>query len=795
MKVPMSWFNDYTNVDGIGPREYAEALTLTGSKVETVENMGKDIQNVVCGKILEIEEHPDSDHMVICKVDVGDEVLQIVTGAPNVKVGQIVPVAKNDSYLPGGIHIKTGKLRGVESYGMLCSHEELGLSESALSWEPEYGILVLPEDTKIGMDIKDFFGLNEEVVEFEITSNRPDCFSVIGLARETAATFGKPFSVPVPTYSETAENIADTVSVSVENPDKCLRYTAKMINNVKIGPSPAWMVHRLKASGIRSINNIVDITNYILLEYGQPMHAFDLRHLSGGKIIVRNAADGEVIKTLDEQDRTLNSNDLVIADDEKAVAIAGVMGGFNSEIEEDTTTVVFESATFDAVSVRLTAQKAGLRTEASSRYEKGLDVNNTVPAINRACQLVEELGCGEVVGGMIDVVGNVKAPTVLPFRPEKINAFLGIDISKEEMAGYLETIEFKVDLDKMEITVPSFRPDIEAEADVAEEVARFYGYNKIPTTLIANSETTKGSYSPIQKFRKDLGTMLTSQGMYEIYTFTFIGENEFDKLNLPKDSAFRNAVKIRNPLGEDTSIMRTTMLASMLETLSYNYNRKNEEARLFEISKAYIPTEKGQLPNEPEKLAIGMYGKDMDFFDLKGAVEEIIDGLNIKNITWKPLTTCPTLHPGRSAALMVGDKQIGILGQVHPTVCKNFDMDKNCFVAEIDVLPLFENVDENIKYKALPKFPAAERDIAVLVDKTALVGDLEATIAKASGALLENIKLFDVYEGDRIPEDKKSVAFAISFRAADRSLTSEEVNKVFNKIVKDLQFKNNAQLR
>lgn len=795
MKVPMSWFNDYTNVDGIGPREYAEALTLTGSKVETVENMGADIQNVVTGKILEITEHPDSDHMVICKVDVGEEVLQIVTGAPNVKVGQIVPVAKNDSYLPGGVHIKTGKLRGVESYGMLCSHEELGLSESDLAWEPEYGILVLPEDTKVGMDIKDFFGLNEEVVEFEITSNRPDCFSVIGLARETAATFGKPFNVPTPVYKENNENIADTISVTVENPDKCLRYTAKMIKNVKIGPSPAWMVHRLKASGIRSINNIVDITNYILLEYGQPMHAFDLRHLSGGKIIVRNAGDGEIIKTLDEQDRTLNSNDLVIADAEKAVAIAGVMGGFNSEIEDDTTTVVFESATFDAVSVRLTAQKAGLRTEASSRYEKGLDVNNTIPAINRACQLVEELGCGEVVGGMIDVVGNVKAPTVLPFRPEKINAFLGIDISKEEMAGYLTTIEFGVDLDKMEITVPSFRPDIEAEADVAEEVARFYGYNKIPTTLIANSETTKGSYSPIQKFRKDLSAMLTAQGMYEIYTFTFIGENEFDKLNLSKESPFRNAVRIRNPLGEDTSIMRTTMLASMLETISYNYNRKNEEARLFEISKTYIPTEPGKLPNEPEKLAIGMYGKDMDFFDLKGAVEEIIDGLNIKGITWQRLTTCPSLHPGRSAALMVGDTQIGILGQVHPTVCKNFGIDTDCFVAEIDVLPLFENVNDNIKYKALPKFPAAERDIAVLVDKTALVGDLEATIAKASGQLLESIKLFDVYEGDRIPEDKKSVAFAISFRAADRSLTSEEVNKVFNKIVKDLQFKNNAQLR
>ena len=794
MKVPMSWFNDYTNVDGIAPREYAEALTLTGSKVETVENMGADIQNVVTGKILEITEHPDSDHMVICKVDVKDEILQIVTGAPNVKVGQIVPVAKNDSYLPGGVHIKTGKLRGVESYGMLCSHEELGLSESDLSWEPEYGILVLPENTEVGMDIKDFFGLNEEVVEFEITSNRPDCFSVIGLARETAATFGKPFSVPVPTYNETTENIADTISVTVENPDKCLRYTAKMIKNVKIGPSPAWMVHRLKAAGIRSINNIVDITNYILLEYGQPMHAFDLRHLAGGKIIVRNAEDGEVIKTLDEQDRTLNQNDLVIADAEKAVAIAGVMGGFNSEIEDDTTTVVFESATFDAVSVRLTAQKAGLRTEASSRYEKGLDVNNTIPAINRACQLVEELGCGEIVGGMIDVVGNVPAPTVLAFRPEKINAFLGIDISKEEMAGYLTTIDFKVDLDKMEITVPSFRPDVVAEADVAEEFARFYGYNKIPTTLISG-EATKGSYSPLQKFRKDLSGMLTAQGMYEIYTFTFIGENEFDKLSLPSDISFRNAVRIRNPLGEDTSIMRTTMLASMLETLSYNYNRKNEEAKLFEISKTYIPTVAGQLPNEPEKLAIGMYGKDIDFFCLKGALEEIIEGLNLKGISWSPLTTCPSLHPGRAASLMIGDKQIGILGQVHPTVCKNFDIDTTCFVAEIDILPLFEAVDNNVKYKALPKFPAAERDIAVLVDKTALVGDLEATIAKASGALLENIRLFDVYEGDRIPEDKKSVAFAISFRAADRSLTSEEVNKVFNKIVKDLQFKNNAQLR
>lgn len=794
MKVPMSWFNDYTDVTGIAPREYTEALTMTGSKVETVENIGKDIQNVVTGKILEVTDHPDSDHMVICKVDVGDEVLQIVTGAPNVKVGQIVPVAKNDSYLPGGVHIKTGKLRGVESFGMLCSHEELGLTEADLSWDPEYGILILPEDTKIGMDIKDFFGLNEEVIEFEITSNRPDCFSVIGLARETAATFRKPFNVETPTFTENSENIADAISVTVENPDKCLRYSARMIKNVKIGPSPAWMVRRLKAAGIRSINNIVDITNYILLEYGQPMHAFDLRHLAGGKIIVRNAKDGEVIKTLDEQDRTLNSNDLVIADAEKAVAIAGVMGGFNSEIEEDTTTVIFESATFDAVSVRLTAQKVGLRTESSSRFEKGLDPNNTVPAIERACQLVEMLGCGENVGGMIDVKGNIKDAVTLDFRPEKINSFLGIDISKEEMAGYLEAIDFTVDLDNMKLTAPTFRPDIEAEADVAEEIARFYGYDKIPTTLLSG-EATKGMYSPMQSFRRNLSDALIAQGMYETFTFTFTGTDDFDKLNLPADSAFRNAVKIRNPLGEDTSIMRTTTLASMLKNLSYNFSHKNEDVKLFEISKVYIPTQPGNLPNEPEKLSMGMYGKDVDFFDIKGILEAAFDALNMKGIAWKQLTDCPSLHPGRAAALYVGDNKIGIVGEVHPQVLENFDIDIPCYVAEIDIEGMFGCVNDNIKYKALPKFPAAERDIAVLVDKTALVGDLEATMIKASGDLLESIKLFDIYEGDRIPEGKKSLAFAISFRAADRSLTSEEVNKVFNKIVKDLQYKNNAQLR
>ncbi len=794
MKVPMSWFNDYTDISGVTTKEYNDAVTMSGSKVETIENMGKDIQNVVTGKILEITEHPDSDHMVICKVDVSDEVLQIVTGAPNVKVGQIVPVAKNDSYLPGGVHIKTGKLRGVESFGMLCSHEELGLTEADLSWTPEYGILVLPEDTKVGMDIKDFFGLNEEIVEYEITSNRPDCFSVIGLARETAATFKKPFHVDTPKFTENSENIGNTLSVTVENPEKCLRYCARMVKNVKIAQSPDWMKRRLKACGIRPINNIVDITNYILLEYGQPMHAFDLRQLTDGKIVVRDAYDGEVIKTLDEEDRTLDKNDLVISDGTRAVAIAGVMGGFNSEIKDDTTTVIFESATFDAVSVRLTAQKVGLRTEASSRYEKGLDPNNTVPAIERACELVEMLGCGENVGGIIDVKGNMKPKNVIKFRPDKINAFLGIDISTEEMISYLLPLGIEVDKEKMELIIPTFRPDLEAEADIAEEVARFYGYNNIPTTLISG-ESTKGFYSPKQKFKKDLASMLTAQGLYEIFTFTFTTPAVFDKLNLPSDSPLRNALKIRNPLGEDTSIMRTTTVGTMLDILSYNYNHKNESAFLFEESKIFLPNGKGELPNEPEKLSIGMYKKGIDFFDIKGVLEGVFEALNIEGISYKRVNDNPMFHPGRTAMLCANDIELGIVGEIHPTVCENFEIGLPCYVAEIDIVSLMDLVNENVKYKALPKFPAAERDIAVLVDKEVAVGDLEATMVKASGNLLESIKLFDVYEGDRIPEGKKSVAFAISFRATDRSLTSEEVNKVFNKILKDLEYKNNAQLR
>ena len=484
MNLPMSWLNDYMDID-VTPKEYSDRLTMTGSKVEGWENMGESVQNVVAGKVLTCEDHPDSDHLHVCTVDAGTgEILQIVCGAPNVKAGIIVPVALVGAVLPDG-KIKKGKLRGVESYGMLCSHDELGITEDMLGYEPEYGILILPDDTKIGTDIKDIFGMNETVVEFEITSNRPDCFSIIGLARETAASFNKKFTIPEVKFNENSENIADTISVDVQDKDKCKRYCARMVKNVKIGPSPSWMQERLRACGVRPINNIVDITNYVLLEYGQPMHAFDLRDLQDNKIIVRRANDGEVIKTLDEQDRTLTSNDLVIADGGRAVAIAGVMGGFNSEVKDDTTTVIFESATFDGASVRLTAQRVGLRTESSSRYEKGLDYNNTVPAVERACQLVEELGCGENVGGMIDVMGNVTDMQPLAFRPDKINAFLGTDIPTEDMVKYFDALEIKVDLDKMTVTPPSFRPDLEGEADIAEEVARFYGYDKIPVTLLS----------------------------------------------------------------------------------------------------------------------------------------------------------------------------------------------------------------------------------------------------------------------------------------------------------------------
>ena len=793
MNLPMSWLNDYMDID-VTPKEYSDRLTMTGSKVEGWENMGESVQNVVAGKVLTCEDHPDSDHLHVCTVDAGTgEILQIVCGAPNVKAGIIVPVALVGAVLPDG-KIKKGKLRGVESYGMLCSHDELGITEDMLGYEPEYGILILPDDTKIGTDIKDIFGMNETVVEFEITSNRPDCFSIIGLARETAASFNKKFTIPEVKFNENSENIADTISVDVQDKDKCKRYCARMVKNVKIGPSPSWMQERLRACGVRPINNIVDITNYVLLEYGQPMHAFDLRDLQDNKIIVRRANDGEVIKTLDEQDRTLTSNDLVIADGGRAVAIAGVMGGFNSEVKDDTTTVIFESATFDGASVRLTAQRVGLRTESSSRYEKGLDYNNTVPDVERACQLVEELGCGENVGGMIDVMGNVTDMQPLAFRPDKINAFLGTDIPTEDMVKYFDALEIKVDLDKMTVTPPSFRPDLEGEADIAEEVARFYGYDKIPVTLLSG-EATCGMKTERQQVQDRVNELLTAQGMYEIYTYTFTSPSIFDKLNIPKDSEMRNVVKITNPLGEDTSVMRTTTIASMMDILSRNYNYRNPSAKLFEIGKIFIPTTDGELPNEPVKITMGMYGDNVDFYDIKGICETMFAQLNVKNVKYEAVTDNPTFHPGRCAKISAGNKVIGIIGEIHPAVSRKYGIETPVYIAELDFENVFLNIKTDIKFKELPKYPAVTRDIAMLVDKTVPVADIENVIKKASGKMLESLQLFDVYEGKQIPEGKKSVAYSAIYRSADRSLTGDEVQKVFDKVVKNLENQIGAQLR
>lgn len=794
MKLPMSWLSDYTDISGVSPKEYADKITMSGSKVEGVENLGAEIDKVVVGKVVKCEMHPDSDHLHVCMVDVGEEEpLQIVCGAPNVAEGQKVPVALNGSILPGGVKIKKGKLRGVLSNGMICSHEELGIEPSLLGYEPEYGILVLPEDAEIGSDVKDLFGLNENVVEFEITSNRPDCFSIIGLARETAATFKKPFGIPQVSFNECGGDINDMIAVEILDKDKCKRYNARVVKNVKIGPSPAWMRERLEACGVRAINNIVDITNYVLLEYGQPMHAFDIRDIAGGKITIRRAEDGEQIQTLDGQDRKLINDDLVIADESGAIAIAGVMGGFNSEIKPDTTTVVFESAMFDAASVRLTAQRVGLRTEASSRYEKGLDYHNTVPAIERACQLVEMLGCGENVSGMIDVMGNTEGEIKIAFRPEKINAFLGTDISESEMIRILTALEVKVDTDTMTLIPPSFRPDLQAEADIAEEIARFHGYDVIPTTLL-RGETTLGAKTGRQTAADIINDTLTSQGMYEIYTYTFQSPSMLDKLHIPADSDLRNNVKIANPLGEDTSVMRTTMAGSMLEILSRNYNYRNKSAKLFELGKVYRPNGAGELPDEPQVLMLGMYG-GVDFYDIKGVCEELFERMHIKNAEFEAVSDNPVYHPGRTAKIMIGGKYVGIIGEVHPAVLREFEIGTKAYIGELDFEVIYNAADSNVKYVPLTKYPAVTRDFSILIDKTTAVAEIEKVMKKAAGKLLSHLELSDVYTGEQIPSDKKSVMYKAEFKAPDRSLTGEEADNLHAKIVKALGMNLNAELR
>lgn len=790
MKFPIGWLNDYVDLNGYTPEEIAHEMTMSGSKVEAIENPDDLLSNVVVGKILDIKDHPNADKLCICKIDVGSEVLQIVTGAKNINVGDYIPVALDNSHLPDGTVIKKGKLRGEESNGMLCSFNELGLSKEDVPYADENGILILPKPYELGTDIKEIFGLNESVIEFEITPNRADCFSVIGLAREASATFDKPITIKKPVVKENNENVNDYVNITVNDSDLCMRYSARVIKNVNIKESPKWLKDRLKLSGIRSINNIVDITNYILLEYGQPMHAFDLETLSGNKIIVRRAKDGEKMFTLDEQERNLDSSMLLICDDEKPACVAGVMGGLDSEIKDTTKTIVFESACFFGPSVRITAKKLGLRTESSARFEKGLDPNNCIDALNRACELVCELGAGEVVGGIIDIDNSSKEPHILPFRPDYINKFLGTDLNKEYMQSVLESLEFKVEGDK--VTVPTFRADVEGEADIAEEVARIYGYDKIESTLL-NAHTTLGVKTTAQKVGDKIQEVLMAQGMYEVMNFSFTSPDVLKLIN-SNDETLTKMVEIRNPLGKDCSVMRTTLLADMMKTLSFNYNQRNPYAYLYELADVYIPVEGEKLPDERKKVCLGMYGK-CDFYNMKGIIESIFERLNISYFEFKPCTDATTFHPGRCARVYANNKYIGIMGEAHPVVSGNYSMNTKAYIAELDFNTLVDCYKPDVKFKQLPKFPAVTRDIAMLVGDEVCIGDLERTIKQCSGKILEEIKLFDVYKGSQIESGKKSVAFSIVYRASDRTLTDDEINAVFNKTVSQLEEKHGAQLR
>ncbi len=789
MKFPISWLNDYVDIKDVSAKDFAHALTMSGSKVEGVENAGDEIKNVVVGKLLEVTKHQNSDHLNICQVDIGDGVVQIVTGAQNIKTGDYVPVAKHNSYLPGGVHITKGKLRGEPSNGMLCSYEELGLSKEDVPYAADDGILILPEPIAPGTDIKDVFGLDEDVVEFEITSNRPDCFSVIGLARETAVTFGRPYEIKTPVVKGSGGNVNDIAKVTVKS-DDCLRYAARVIKNVKIAESPKWLKDRLHLSGIRSINNIVDITNYVLLEYGQPMHAFNLEDLEDGEIVVRKAENNEKITTLDGEERQLDSSMLVICDKHKPVCVAGVMGGENSEVRETSDAILFECATFDGPCVRLAAKKLGLRTEASSRYEKGLDVNNVIPALNRACELVEMLGAGEVVDGTIDVVNCEYKPTKIELRPDKINAFLGTDISRDEMVKILTSLEFKIDGDT--ITVPSFRPDVLREADVAEEVARIYGYNNIKSTPL-RGETTRVIKPANQVVEEIVHNCLVAHGLYETLTFSFIGPKLIEQINT-NDEKLKKAVVIKNPLGEDTSIMRTTLIPSVMSTLALNHARRNDSAKIYELANVYIPVEGEKLPDEHKNITIGMYG-GCDFYDMKGIVEELLDALKIKDADYVPETENTTFHPGRCANLVKDGKKIGVFGEVHPTVSKNFGMDTRVYICELDLNTLISFYSDSVKYKQLPKYPAVSRDIAMLIDDNINVSKIEKIIKKNAGNILEGYTLFDVYKGSQIPEGKKSVAYSVTFRADDRTLTDDEISAVFDKILAGLKEQLGAELR
>lgn len=799
MLLSRKWLNEFVPVD-VDDRTFAEDMTLSGSKVEITEIEGEEISNVVVGRVVEIKRHENSDHMWICQVDVGEEApIQIVTGAQNVSQGDLVPVAKHNSTLPGGVKITKGKLRGEKSNGMLCSYKELGMTDNDWPYSIVDGIFLLnsdpdlkAKDLKPGDDIRTAIGLDDHVVEFEITPNRPDCLSVIGLAREAAVTYGKTMAKHEPVVKGGGVgNLTELLDVETPATDLCPRYTARMVRNVKIGPSPKWMRDRLRASGVRPINNIVDITNYVMLEYGQPMHAFDYRYVNGGKIVVRRAEDGETLTTLDGNVRQLNSSMLVIADEHRAVGLAGIMGGENSEIVEDTVDVVFESANFNGTSIRRTALALGMRTEASAKFEKGLDILNTLPAVNRACELVEMLGAGEVLDGTIDILNFVPQPKQLKLRADKINALLGTDIDAAEMCRILQELGFGVDGDI--ITVPSWRGDVEHYSDLAEEVARFYGYNQIPTTAMTGV-TTRGGYSPEQMLERSLGTVCRSLGYDEIITYSFISPTYYDKIRLPEDSPLRKSMKIMNPLGEDTSIMRTTVMPSMLEILTRNYNYRNKEAHLYELGRTYFEREDG-MADEPKHLSLGVYGPEESFFTLKGAVETILDSIRAEDVTYVAEKSDPSYHPGRCAKVYVNGQEVGTLGQIHPLVAANYGVDAELYYADLKFDALFASRGADPKYQPLPKFPAVTRDIAVLVDKAVTVGAMESSIQAAAKGLLKDVTLFDIYEGAKLPTGKKSVAFNLVLRADDRSLTAQEADDEVNLVLERLKKDFDAMLR
>lgn len=801
MKASVDWLKEFSNINVSG-KELGDILTMTGSKLETIEERGKDIKNVVIGKILEIEKHPNADKLIVTKVDSGDEILQIVTGANNVNVGDIVPIAKDGSTLPGGVNIKKGELRGVESNGMMCACTELNIPVDRYPGQIEHGIMILPKEMehKLGEDVVEVLGLEEEILDFEITSNRPDCFSIEGLGRETAISLKEEFKNPRKNLDEmNIENKTELegLKVDITAPDLCYRYIARVVKDVKIGESPEWMKRRLEACGIRSINNIVDITNYVMLELGQPMHAFDINSIAGRHITVRRANDGEKMTTLDEQERTLNKDMLVISDDEKAVAIAGVMGAQNSEIENTTTTVVFESAVFNGGSVRKTAKKVGLRTEASSRYEKSLPAENAERSINRAVELVELIGAGKAVDGKIDVYPTKQKVNKVEFNPDKINRLLGTEILREDMVKTLEKLEMKVEGDY--VVPPYFRVDIERLADLAEEVVRFYGYDKIDCTLI-NSEATLGIRTKSQKLMDKIRQTLINKGLSEICTYGFINPKDLDKMEITEDSDLRTQViPVKNPLSEEYSIMRTTTLPSMIQTIVTNQSKKNKNVGLFDISRVYRNVENqienGNVPQEDTMVTIGMYGDGMDFYILKGLVEKILSVSSVLRYDVVSEKCNNSYHPGKTANIKVGKDIIATLGEVHPQVAENYGAKGQIYIAEICLDKLVKYGKMNKKYAEVAKFPAVERDIAMVIDEAVEVGNIEKAIQKKGKKILEEVKLFDVYRDEKIGQNKKSVAYSLKFRSKDRTLTDEEINGTMEEIIKELEDSLGAELR